>query len=186
MTASRGAKALVVVVLALTAVWQLANRRSTAENRPSTNPLGPGDSVPNLQLSAVDTGRSDTTLHGLVGTGCSIVYFFDPVCPACQRGRGDWEGFEGRGDGFPGIDVFWLSIGRFRDSTMKFLEPVERPPPVYRVADGEGLGTVGIGAVPGVWGVVDRIVETRRTGVESTSPEALSSDDSWCRSGTSS
>lgn len=170
---------ITLVLLAILG-WQVIGDAPPRPDSGRTPPAETGDSVPELRVTMI-AGEADTArLSDLVDRGCHLVYFFDPSCPACRDAARDWR-THGKG---PFVDspigMRWVSISASSDSTAAFVHRYDLPDSTLIVTDDPGLGNVGIGAIPGVWGTVDRRIATRRTGISATSPTALSADLSWC------
>lgn len=172
---------ITLVLLAILG-WQLIGIGDEPP-RPAAGPTPPaetGDSVAQLRVTTIP-GEADTSrLSDLVDQGCHLVYFFDPSCPACREAARDWQAHGNGPFVNSSIGMLWVSISASSDSTAAFVSRYDLPDSTLIVTDHPGLGNVGIGAIPGVWGTVDRKIATRHTGISATSPTALSADLSWC------
>lgn len=176
-------------ILGLLAIlgWQVIGLgdESPDQGTRSTPPADIGDSVPQLRVTKIAKDADTFSLAQLVGRSCHYLYFFDPSCPACRKAAKDWRTRPNKDSVNSSISISWVSISASRDSTAKFVRRFDLPDNPLIITDQPGLGNVGIGAIPGVWGTYNGRIATRYTGVSSTSPSALSADLSWCPEETS-
>lgn len=176
------AKAGIVAVLSLLLVWQVGHvqdQRRQAKHPPI--PAAIGDSIPQKIVVALLTGLGPgTRLRELTNEGCWLLYFFDPACPACVTGARAWRNVDLEAER-PFLRLAWVSLSTSADSTVHFITRHAIQSPVYQILGGATISSVGVGAIPGVFGIRDGTIAYRSTGVSATSPLAVLRDVGWCR-----
>lgn len=175
-----GAKVAILSGLLILVGWQLVGRGAPSDIGDRMVPLAVGDRVPAVRV--FDLRSSDSAnLADLVHPGCHIVYVFDPTCPACQAGVTDWNDVET--SPLASQRIIWLSIGTTEDSSRVFLRDADIRFPAYYLSP--AARPLGIGSIPGVWGVTDGVISFRQAGRSATSPTALAAAfgerGGWCQ-----
>ena len=140
-----------------------------------------GDQLPSVRLQALTSGGRQLALESVFRrNSCQIVYFFDPLCPACAAGAPDWSGVTDLNDGNRRAAVSWVATSDDSTGIQQFVDLFGITATTYRLADAADFLELGIAAVPSVWGVLGDTLRYTARGQYSTSPDSLRARLAWC------
>lgn len=142
-----------------------------------------GDSVPAVDVVRIVPAGSDASisLRGLSEQSeCSVIYAFDPQCPACVEGAPKWAPRQTIEGGGPPAAVIWLAFHQDRLLVDEFAATHAIQAPVFALLDRSQWATVGVSSVPTMWGVHNGRIAHIAIGA-STSPDSVAvSMRAWC------
>lgn len=145
-----------------------------------------GDLVPEVQLSRVNMSASGAPgepdepvlLSDLAGDACAVVFFFDPVCPACSTAAPQWSAESPRPASVNADDVFFVAVTANTQSARDFMTYFDVPYPLLQVTDFARRGELGIPGYPTLWVVRDGSIRRAHSGAALTVPDAV--DATFC------